>query len=561
MDSEPETYLSDIEQEDDDTDTSGIAEAGNQDISITGKKCWDVGLASEEDIEGFLAESGDNIVFIIESGNASVCIERETIKNTILDNKDYYYYLCRGAFERHNGQLPIGVSSRNVCEVPVFGLGFLGLSTRGLVIRENFINAVNDTADQNFVIRSFNPAVKASAVSGVSYLRAGPTGQGAIGSMHCQPDIEDEMYYITASNKNIVPDNIKDTIDTLIANGCLVKKDEYALTQVAYNGRPASPEAEAKLRELKASTDFPVNDSNEGDYLDTFVYSEDLPETIISYTKAISHMLYENTRPLMPQLSPNANVAEQLRFDAMDALLPHVANYYLTLLDGLARADSGLIIIQTTKSSPSSSSTEYRLKPILKIDDFPPSQPGLGVAFSEQTLNILDNQNETILDKLRYVLATSSQTQGDVLPVVENASIVLHKTNSYRKEDKLIAYLICVTVSQVTLRDGNGFDSDEVAQSYYSTAKTVLDMTKDYLRDRNPLRAFTIPRMPVGMELIQFSLSLTSPLMHMNVTSMRPVGLMNPPRLMMEQKITNLQNIFTYLDIQSSTDDSESESE
>lgn len=317
MNNEPELYLSDVEEDDDNSVLGDIANLSIESddseetklMDISGKKCWDVGLASEEDIEGFLAESNDNIVFILENGKASVCIERETVKTQLLDDKEKYYYLCRGAFQAdQTGSLPIGVGNHNVCETPVFGLGFLGLSTRGLVLRENFINAVENTDDQIFVIKPFVPAVKASAVTGVTYLRSGPSGQGTIGSMHCQPDTGDELYYLTAAKRNIVPDTIQQTIETLLEAGCLVKKEEEALTQVAFNGRPASETTENKLRELKENTDFStfilpaqnveinydddnasqastvVNDSDNEDDSDNDItddYDEDITEFII----------------------------------------------------------------------------------------------------------------------------------------------------------------------------------------------------------------------------------------------------------------------------------------
>ena len=85
MDSEPELYLSDIEADDDRENTSmndvdasvaGLSVDDKPSVDVKGKKCLDVGMASEEDIEGFLAEDSNNIVMILESGNAAVCIER-----------------------------------------------------------------------------------------------------------------------------------------------------------------------------------------------------------------------------------------------------------------------------------------------------------------------------------------------------------------------------------------------------------------------------------------------------------------------------------------------------
>ena len=150
--------------------SSGLSVDDKPSVDVKGKKCLDVGMASEEDIEGFLAEDGNNIVMILESGNAAVCIERDTVVQQLLNNTDNYYYLCRGEYEVKDGLLPTGVGAHNVCEIPVFGLGFLGLVSRGLLLRDNFVNAIENTKDQIFVIRHMEPAVKASAVTGVSYL-------------------------------------------------------------------------------------------------------------------------------------------------------------------------------------------------------------------------------------------------------------------------------------------------------------------------------------------------------------------------------------------------------
>lgn len=562
---EPDLYLSDIEGDDDSVGDISIND--EPEVDVKGKKCWDVSLASEEDIEGFLAEDSDNIVLILDGGGASVCIDRESIRTKLIDDTDNYYYLCRGAYETHNGQLPIGVGKHNVCEVPVFGLGFLGLGSRGLVFRDNLTNAVANERDQVFVIKHFEPAVKASAVAGVSYLKAGPSGQGTIGSMHCQPDTGDELYYITAANANIVPEDIQQTVGTLLAAGCLVRKDEPTLTQVAYDGKPAPQKVEDKLAALKTSKDFPESvadqtsvgiDADDGtvgfdadDYLDTFVYSTELPESVKEYDEAIADMLYELSRPLMPDLSPNATVSLDLRLHAVDSLSPHVANYYVVLFNGLEEAESGLAIVQTTKRSPSSP-LEYRLKPIIKIHDFPPSQPGDGVAFSEQTLTLLETQSEQISEKLRDTVR-EARTGTDVTPVVEDVSVLMGRTNFHRKQDSVMACLLCVRMSQILAGGGRGFDDDNNAESYYSSVDTVIDGVDDYLRDSNPTRAFIVPRMLEGMELIQIKLSLVEPVFRVTTSHMaRSPGV---PRPIMNTSITELGNIFTYLDIPASLND------
>ena len=81
-------------------------------------------MASEEHIEGFLAEDGNNIVMILESGNAAVCIERDTVVQQLLNNTDNYYYLCRGEYEVKDACY-LQVSVHITYEIPVFGLGFV----------------------------------------------------------------------------------------------------------------------------------------------------------------------------------------------------------------------------------------------------------------------------------------------------------------------------------------------------------------------------------------------------------------------------------------------------
>ena len=581
MESEPELYLSDVEPNgvmddisvgDVDTSMARISLDDKPMVDVKGKKCLDVGIASEEDIEGFLAEDDNNIVMMLESGNAAVCVERDTVVQQLLNDPNNYYYLCRGEYEVKNGLLPTGVGSHNVCEIPVFGLGFLGLVSRGLVLRDNFVNAIENTSDQIFIIRHLEPALKASAVAGANYLRAGPSGQGTINSMHCQPSTGDELYYVTSESVNIVPADLQRTLDILLAAGCLVKKEDAPLTQVAYEGKPAPDAVEAALNELKLQKDFVVDeraadsedededgseassiqgddngtssaDSVFSDYLDTLIYSAQLGV----YNEAIAGAIYES-RSLMPEISPDADVALSLRRHAEASLSPHAANYFVVLLDGLSRAESGMIVMQTTEEDVGEP-TDYIIKPIIKINNFPPDDPADGVAFSDQTLSILENQNELItstIDRAVEHVHESSGPPEDVMPYISDSIILMEQTRFFRKQEILMANLVCVDISMVTA-EGEGFDNDDVAIAYYSAAAELKRVSDEFLADPDPLHEFTIPTMLPGMQLLQIQLSYIEPTFRVITTTatIEPDST-EPTR---ETKTSMLGNIFTYLAI------------
>ena len=549
--------------------SSGLSVDDKPSVDVKGKKCLDVGMASEEDIEGFLAEDGNNIVMILESGNAAVCIERDTVVQQLLNNTDNYYYLCRGEYEVKDGLLPTGVGAHNVCEIPVFGLGFLGLVSRGLLLRDNFVNAIENTKDQIFVIRHMEPAVKASAVTGVSYLRAGPSGQGTISSMHCQPDTGDELYYVTSENVDIVPADLKSTVDILMSAGCLVKKEDAPLTQVAYEGRPAPADVEDKLNELKKQKDF-ASAEDEGDdvsetgnfqgdednarlvtansvfedYLDTLIYYDEFS----AYNEGVAEAIYESPE-LMPELSPNANVAMSLRREAAESLSPHAANYFVVLLGGLSRADSGLIVMQTSETDEEGG-VDYLLKPIIKIEDFPPTDPADGVAFSDQTLNILDSQRNLIATTIEEVInevhePTSETTH--ITPSVNESCVLMEQTQFFRKQEILMANLVCVDMSRILAEGGEGFDNDDIATAYYSAAAELKRASDEFLADSDPLREFVIPTLLPGMLLMQVKLSYLEPTFRVITTT----ATMGPddaePTKHTETAV--LGNIFTYLAI------------
>lgn len=549
--------------------SSGLSVDDKPSVDVKGKKCLDVGMASEEDIEGFLAEDGNNIVMILESGNAAVCIERDTVVQQLLNNTDNYYYLCRGEYEVKDGLLPTGVGAHNVCEIPVFGLGFLGLVSRGLLLRDNFVNAIENTKDQIFVIRHMEPAVKASAVTGVSYLRAGPSGQGTISSMHCQPDTGDELYYVTSENVDIVPADLKSTVDILMSAGCLVKKEDAPLTQVAYEGRPAPADVEDKLNELKKQKDF-ASAEDEGDdvsetgnfqgdednarlvtansvfedYLDTLIYYDEFS----AYNEGVAEAIYESPE-LMPELSPDANVAMSLRREAAESLSPHAANYFVVLLGGLSRADSGLIVMQTSEADEEGG-IDYLLKPIIKIEDFPPADPADGVAFSDQTLNILDSQRNLIATTIEEVInevhePTSETTH--ITPSVNESCVLMEQTQFFRKQEILMANLVCVDMSRILAEGGEGFDNDDIATAYYSAAAELKRASDEFLADSDPLREFVIPTLLPGMLLMQVKLSYLEPTFRVITTT----ATMGPddaePTKHTETAV--LGNIFTYLAI------------
>ena len=549
--------------------SSGLSVDDKPSVDVKGKKCLDVGMASEEDIEGFLAEDGNNIVMILESGNAAVCIERDTVVQQLLNNTDNYYYLCRGEYEVKDGLLPTGVGAHNVCEIPVFGLGFLGLVSRGLLLRDNFVNAIENTKDQIFVIRHMEPAVKASAVTGVSYLRAGPSGQGTISSMHCQPDTGDELYYVTSENVDIVPADLKSTVDILMSAGCLVKKEDAPLTQVAYEGRPAPADVEDKLNELKKQKDF-ASAEDEGDdvsetgnfqgdednarlvtansvfedYLDTLIYYDEFS----AYNEGVAEAIYESPE-LMPELSPNANVAMSLRREAAESLSPHAANYFVVLLGGLSRADSGLIVMQTSETDEEGG-VDYLLKPIIKIEDFPPTDPADGVAFSDQTLNILDSQRNLIATTIEEVINEVHEPMNEtthITPSVNESCVLMEQTQFFRKQEILMANLVCVDMSRILAEGGEGFDNDDIATAYYSAAAELKRASDEFLADSDPLREFVIPTLLPGMLLMQVKLSYLEPTFRVITTT----ATMGPddaePTKHTETAV--LGNIFTYLAI------------
>ena len=549
--------------------SSGLSVDDKPSVDVKGKKCLDVGMASEEDIEGFLAEDGNNIVMILESGNAAVCIERDTVVQQLLNNTDNYYYLCRGEYEVKDGLLPTGVGAHNVCEIPVFGLGFLGLVSRGLLLRDNFVNAIENTKDQIFVIRHMEPAVKASAVTGVSYLRAGPSGQGTISSMHCQPDTGDELYYVTSENVDIVPADLKSTVDILMSAGCLVKKEDAPLTQVAYEGRPAPADVEDKLNELKKQKDF-ASAEDEGDdvsetgnfqgdednarlvtansvfedYLDTLIYYDEFS----AYNEGVAEAIYESPE-LMPELSPDANVAMSLRREAAESLSPHAANYFVVLLGGLSRADSGLIVMQTSEADEEGG-IDYLLKPIIKIEDFPPADPADGVAFSDQTLNILDSQRNLIATTIEEVINEVHEPMNEtthITPSVNESCVLMEQTQFFRKQEILMANLVCVDMSRILAEGGEGFDNDDIATAYYSAAAELKRASDEFLADSDPLREFVIPTLLPGMLLMQVKLSYLEPTFRVITTT----ATMGPddaePTKHTETAV--LGNIFTYLAI------------
>ena len=69
----------------------------------------------------------------------------------------------------------------------------------------------------------------------------------------------------------------------------------------------------------------------------------------------------------MPELSPNANAYVFCRSSRVS--VSHAANYFVVLLGGLSRADSGLIVMQTSETDEEGG-IDYLLKPIIKIEDF-----------------------------------------------------------------------------------------------------------------------------------------------------------------------------------------------
>ena len=266
-------------------------------VDISGKQCVNVSMAGEENIEEFLAEDGNNLAFITEDGTAfaSTCIDRDTMKNTIINNTDNYYYLCRGAFQEIDGQLPLNVVANNICQTPFFNLKLIGFPAAGLVFRQNIINAINSSDDQIFVVKRFDPPLKSTSVVSVSHYR----GQGDLGSNHCQPDTGDELFYITtANNDSVVPSNIKQNIDLLLSAGCIYKVGEEELPlQNANEGKPASAEIEEQLENLKNETDIPLHEVIKPEretYNATILFYETLQDIIDKVNTEIGGIFTKN---------------------------------------------------------------------------------------------------------------------------------------------------------------------------------------------------------------------------------------------------------------------------
>ena len=567
MSDEPDLYLSDVEQADTTDDAGSIGDDDAETslyeppFDISGKKCWDVGMASEEGIEAFMAEDDDNIVFVLQSGNAALCISRSSFKDHLVDDKANYYYLCRGPYKPVDGKLPIGVYNHNVCQTPIFGLGFTGMSSQGLVFRENIVNAINDTSDRVFVVRPFNPPVRATSVAGVEYLRAGSGGQGTISSMHCQPDTGDELYYITASKANIVPSDLQKNIDTMTAAGCLIRQGEEVVAQTAYDGRPASAEVEAEMKALQEKTDFEGEDAGDDDdesyfddeedgdqrfsrYARSLMRYDDEPAIIQTINAEIAYAL--DVRGFIDDISPSARETLELREHAIRSLQPYVANYFVVLLNGLREATNGLAIIQTTKLTQQT--LNYTLKPIYKIDNFPPAQPDLGVAFNDQTLAILDRQISNVEETLRGIIdeAVEESDGTNVNARVSGSYLLMGQTDVYRKQEILMMDIVCVSVDQVMAPDGKGFDNDETSALYYEAANRVLTASRTFLADPNPLTVYPPPRMPPGMQVLQIKMSLISPIF--SVLTLENVRVPGAPGPLMRTEASRLGNAFLYLE-------------
>ena len=251
----------------------------------------------------------------------------------------------------------------------------------------------------------------------------------------------------------------------------------------------------------------------------------------------------------MPELSPDANVAMSLRREAAESLSPHAANYFVVLLGGLSRADSGLIVMQTSEADEEGG-IDYLLKPIIKIEDFQPADPADGVAFSDQTLNILDSQRNLIATTIEEVINEVHEPMNEtthITPSVNESCVLMEQTQFFRKQEILMANLVCVDMSRILAEGGEGFDNDDIATAYYSAAAELKRASDEFLADSDPLREFVIPTLLPGMLLMQVKLSYLEPTFRVITTT----ATMGPddaePTKHTETAV--LGNIFTYLAI------------
>jgi hypothetical protein len=238
-----------------------------------------------------------------------------------------------------------------------------------------------------------------------------------------------------------------------------------------------------------------------------------------------------------------------LRREAVESLSPHAANYFVVLLGGLSRADSGLIVMQTSETDEEGG-VDYLLKPIIKIEDFPPADPADGVAFSDQTLNILDSQRNLIATTIEDVIGEVHEPMRettDITPSVNESCVLMEQTQFFRKQEILMANLVCVDMSRILAEGGEGFDNDDIATAYYSAATELKRASDEFLADSDPLREFVIPTMLPGMRLLQIKLSYLEPTFSV-ITTTATMGA-DDAEPTKETATSVLGNIFTYLDI------------
>jgi hypothetical protein len=123
----------------------------------------------------------------------------------------------------------------------------------------------------------------------------------------------------------------------------------------------------------------------------------------------------------------------------------------------------------------------------------------------------------------------------------------MEQTQFFRKEETLMANLVCVDMSRILAEGGEGFDNDDIATAYYSAATELKRTSDEFLADPDPLREFAIPTLLPGMLLMQIKLSYTESSFRVITTTatMEP----DDTEPIKHTETALLGNIFTYLDI------------
>ena len=568
-------------------------------LNIQGKQCLNVQEGvSDYDIEKYLDEDPNSIVFILESGVSSVCVDREQVSK-MLNDLDNYYYLCRGGYEKEKdenvpddeGFIPIDVGRHNICQTPFFGLGFLGLQSKGIVLRENIKKAIEDTDDNIFVIRPFDPHIKSVSLAGVGYFYSKQSSNDAISSAHCQPDTGDEIYYLETINKNIIPEDIQETIKILISTKCAYKEGEKdtITTQKSGEGKVENEETENKVKILVEKTDFSTSeiavyknaklererenksesehvssenlDENQQkfSYEDTVLFYETLPSVIDNVNKDIADIL--NKVNLLPNITignETVDIKLDLRNKALLSTREYIPKYFETLINGFTDVKSGMICLQSTQEQMGK--LKYYLKPVYKFDNFSylisgeePTTTGSSLtkdkmeqfsqdinAIQTDFNNVMEEENE----REKEGLSDSNSSNVDDTPIefIANEPLVLiGQTKFHQKVDISRKTNLCVNMvgiklnvlKDIILNDEDGSSErtahNEKLKKLFDNVKDLISKSEDYLSEtENVGRTFTISGLTEGVELLQFKFSLEPKVMKFGLTISEAGSITNP---------------------------------